>query len=539
MGRRDFLRNALVGGTAALFAPKLSRGGQGADSRIEVLLDEPIGTISPLLYGHFTENLGSVIYDGLWVGEDSPVPNIGGIRKSVVENLRKIKPGIIRWPGGCFADSYDWRDGVGPRASRPKRPNFWGGVDPNQFGTNEIVRFCRLAGADPYLAANLRGGTARDSDQWVEYCNSPARSTTLAIQRDQGGERDPLNVRYWGVGNEAWGCGGNFTPEEYASEYRRFTAWVPGFDVKLAFVGSGPNEADVEWTRKFFSRLTERDRGLVNSMYGWALHHYSWNLGKGKTNDWNAAKGDALKFDVEDWYELLKQADLTESMIEEHWLAMGEVDRRHHVKLVVDEWGAWFKPGTEGNPRHTLGQASTLRDAALAGLTLDIFNRNADKVGIACVAQLINCLASLFTADGDKFMILPPFHVFEMYAAHQGGQSLRTVFSAPPAKYERVSQPSTFWGLAGSASLHDKQLVVTAVNPDVSEPRDAEIVVRGARIKSGRATVLTASDIHAHNSFEEPDSIRPAESELNGSTNGPIRYRFEPKSITRLMLDLA
>ncbi|HWP44521.1 MAG TPA: alpha-L-arabinofuranosidase, partial [Blastocatellia bacterium] len=256
MRRRDFLGVAL-GGSAALLVGNgaFSFSRQSADSRIEILLDERIGKISPEIYGHFAEHLGGVVYDGIWVGEDSKIPNVGGIRRALVDAMKRIKPAVVRWPGGCFADSYNWRDGIGPRSKRPRRTNFWVDArewpkgapdgpwkyDPNHFGTNEFVRFCRLVGAEPYLAANLRSLTANDFYEWVEYCNSPAGSTTLAEVRAAGGEREPLKVRYWGIGNESWGCGGNFTPEEYASEYRRFTAWVPGYGMRLAFIGAGPN----------------------------------------------------------------------------------------------------------------------------------------------------------------------------------------------------------------------------------------------------------------------------------------------------------
>src|SRR5256885_1271696 len=258
MQRRHFLRSGLALGATALFS-RNALFGASADSHIEVLVNEPIGTISPNIYGHFAEHLGGVIYDGIWVGEGSSIPNTNGIRRALVEALRRIHAPVIRWPGGCFADSYDWIDGTGPRNQRPRRTNFWadareakqlkGGVqlyENNAFGTTEFVRFCRLSGAEPYIAANLRSLSALDFDHWVEYCNSPAGSTTLADQRARDGSRDPFNVRYWGIGNESWGCGGNFLPEDYAVEFRRFITWVPSYGVQLAFVGSGSNGDDVD-----------------------------------------------------------------------------------------------------------------------------------------------------------------------------------------------------------------------------------------------------------------------------------------------------
>ncbi len=424
--RRTFVGSALAGGAALLvpsLAPAVRRTPRAllADSRIDVLLDEPVGTIAPEIYGHFVENLGGVVYDGVWVGEQSRVPNIGGVRRALVEALRAIRPGVVRWPGGCFADSYDWHDGVGPKDRRPRRTNMWSddpnfrniGIvpqkyDPNQFGTQEFLRFCRLVNAQPYLAVNLRTLPARSFMEWVEFCNSPAGSTTLADLRAAGGDPAPYNVRYWGIGNEAWGCGGNFAPDEYAAEYRRFATWaVPDYGVGLRFVGSGPSGGDLEWTRRFFDALAGRND--LDRMWGWALHHYS-----------SPPSGDAVRFDLPAWYGLLARADLMESLITRHWQVMSERDREHKVKLVVDEWGAWYDMTTSPDPAYLFGQQSTVRDAVLAGLTLDTFNRHADKVAMANVAQLVNCLHALFLARGERFLLTPTYHVFAMFAAHQG-----------------------------------------------------------------------------------------------------------------------
>jgi alpha-N-arabinofuranosidase len=526
------------------------RSARAADSRVEVLLGEPIGTIAPEIYGHFAEHLGGVIYDGIWVGEKSKVENVGGIRKALVDQMKRLPAAVVRWPGGCFADSYDWRDGVGPRDRRPRRTNFWADgmrtmpdgpekYDPNEFGTNDFLRFCRLAGMRPYIAANVRSLPARDFYQWVEYCNAPAGATSLSDLRAAGGERDAFPVRYWGIGNESWGCGGNFTPEEYATEFRRFTAWVPRYGVELAFIGAGPNSGDISWTRRFFAKLVEKGEGQLGGLWGWALHHYSWNVSRGRTTDWNEGKGDALRFTPDEWYELLREGDKMESLITQHWAAMGETDRRRRVKLVVDEWGSWHRPGTEPHVTHLLGQMQTLRDAVLAGLTLDTFNRHADKVAMANVAQLVNCLHSLFLAHEDRFVLTPNFHVFEMYAPHVGGQSVRAMFSAPSTTYQRVSDRGTFWGLGGSASLKGKTLTVTVVNPHVSEPREAEVVVRGAGVRAGRATTLTARELNAHNSFDQPRALEPAEATLTIGGGGALGHTFPAASVTRLTLELA
>ncbi|HEU4390829.1 MAG TPA: alpha-L-arabinofuranosidase C-terminal domain-containing protein [Blastocatellia bacterium] len=579
ISRRNFLGAALTGGAALAgtnligtgLASRLMRSAQGADSRVEILIGEKIGRISPEIYGHFVEHLGGVVYDGIWVGDDSKVPNVGGIRKAVVDHMRRIKASVVRWPGGCFADSYNWRDGVGPRKDRPTRTNFWrdsGGnranpayrqldsgpqkYEPNWFGTNEFMRFCKLSGAQPYVAANLRSLPAKDFYEWVEYCNSPAGTTTGSRLRGAGGDADPFNVQFWGIGNESWGCGGRFAPEEYSQELRRFIAFVPRYGVDLKFIGAGPNGGDVAWTRRFFANMAEKGGNQLNSMYGWALHYYT-----GTTGD-----GNSLQYSTDEWYELLARSDRMSSLIDQHWAVMAENDPQHRVKLIVDEWGAWHSQDPRLPAGYLFGYPGTLRDALISGINLDTFNRNADKVVMANVAQLINTIHSLFLAYDDKFIATPNFHVFEMYAAHHGAQSVRTIFSAPTLSYKRTPPnpppgalgqmtpqqrarleaearaPATFWGLQGSASLDDKVLILTVVNPHASEPRETEIVVRGARIQSGQVTTLTSSDIHAHNSFENPRGLEPIEQPLEVRSGGGLVHRFAPASVTRLRLTL-
>jgi alpha-N-arabinofuranosidase len=542
--RRQFLTAAAAG---AVLRPLRA---ETPDSRVEVLVNEPIGTIAPEIYSHFAENLGAVIYDGIWVGERSAVPHVGGIRKQLIDALRKINPAVIRWPGGCFADQYDWRDGIGPREKRPTRTSFWlgspewppnarrdgpGRYDPNDFGTIEFARFCRLAGAQPYFAANLRSLPAQDFWRWVEYCNSPAGATTLAQQRAADGEKEPLNVRYWGVGNESWGCGGNFSPDDYATEFRRYTAWVPGYALPLRLVGSGPNGGDTEWTRRFFRKMAEGD--ALPRMWGWALHDYSWNVTGGRSTDWSSSKGDGLKFTPEEFYEIVREAEVMDALIRTHWNVMAETDRQHSVKLVVDEWGAWYAPGTEPFPEALLGQQSTMRDAVLASSTLDTFHRHADKVAMANIAQLVNCLQALFLAHEDRFSVTPTYHVFAMYAAHQGAQSLRTVISAPAVPYTRNTRPAALAGLSGSASLRGSRMTLTVTNPSLDQAREAEIVLRGARLKNARAVTLAPSDPHAHNTFENPRAVEPRE-EAPAAPRTPFVRRFPPASVTKLEIEL-
>jgi alpha-N-arabinofuranosidase len=552
MNRRDFFEQGAMGAAGLLLASKTglasAAGSRAADSRIEVLFDEPLGTVSPNIYGHFVENLSGVLYDGIWVGENSPVANIDGLRKSLIEHMRKIKAPVIRFPGGCFADSYDWRDGIGPAEKRPRRTNFWAmgesekapashRYDPNAVGSNEFVHFCKLIGAEPYLAANVRSLPASAFQQWVEYCNSPAGSTTLADARAAAGYPDPFRVKYWGVGNESWGCGGEFTPQEYAVEFRRYSTWLPTYGDNLKLIASGPNTDEWSWTREFLEEVLRKGPGELRRIYGIALHHYAWNLSRGKTQEWVSGKGDALKFDAVDWYELLREGDRMEGLVTGHWQVLSEFDHQHHVKLVVDEWGPWYRPGSEATAGDQLEQMPTLRDAVFSGMTLDIFNRHPEKVAMANCAQLINCLNSLYLAHEDKFVITPVGHVFELYASHQGGQALRSIFSAPNVRYDRDGQSASFWGLRGSASVRDKNLTITAVNPNTSESRLAEISLRGATVKEASMRFLGNADIHAHNTFEQRDVVVPQTKPLSLSA-GSFVVEFPPASVAALTVQL-
>ncbi len=540
MGRRTLLKGALALGSSIALTRKPAFSA-AADSRIEVLLDEPVATISPNVYGHFTELLGAVVYDGIWVGENSKIPNIGGIRKTVIEKLRQIKAPMVRWPGGCFADSYDWTDGIGAPAKRPQRAGFWRG-EPNSFGTPEFMRFCRLAGAEPYLAANVRSLPPMALDHWIEYCNAPADKSSLGRMRADDGSPEPYNVKYWGIGNEAWGCGGNLTPAEYAEEFRKFTTWTPGYGGPLKFIAVGPGSEDLDWTEQFCLATFAGKRAITpKSVYGWSVHHYTWDLARGKTHDWDTAKGDALKFEEQDWYEVFREGGKVENIMLSNWHVLGQYDPDHHIKLVVDEYGSWYKPGSELDPSHTLGQQVTLRDALLTAQTLDIFNRHADKMGISACAQLINCLNSLFLTHEDKFIVTPNFNVFDMYQSHQGATTVRAEFSAPQVSYQRDKQPATFWGLNGSASLQDKTLTLTVVNPHATQPREAEIAVRGGSPSSVQATVLTNPDIHAHNTFDHPDVVSAVSQKVQGAIpgSGVLRYLFAPASVTKLSISLS
>jgi alpha-L-arabinofuranosidase len=465
-------------------------------AKITINLADSVGVINPNIYGHFAEHLGRCIYEGVWVGEDSAIPNTGGIRNDVVEAMRKLKPAVIRWPGGCFADDYHWQDGVGPQDQRPVRVNIhWGEVvEPNSFGTQEFIRFCRMVGAEPYLVGNVGSGTVRELREWVEYCNFEGDST-LARQRAADGSPEPLDVTYWGVGNENWGCGGSFSPEDYGTEFRRYATFVRGFGKQLYAIACGPSNNDVEWTIRFFRKL-RADFWDFRNIHGYAAHYYC------------GTAGTATEYTVDQWYELIHKGLYMEPLVIQQRAAMDAYDPERKIGLIVDEWGTWHpvEPGT--NPRF-LYQQNTLRDGLVAATSLDIFNRHADKVVMTNIAQTINVLQAMILTQEDKLVVTPTGHVYEMYAPHQGGTALRTLIETETVTFKARDGEDDLPLVAGSASLKGTTLFLTLTNSHASEILEVPVeLLGGAAARSGNARVLTG-EIHAHNTFDAPETIQP------------------------------
>ena len=488
-------------------------------ARITVCLQEPIATINPNLYGHFAEHLGACIYEGAWVGENSSIPNDGGIRRDVVEALKNIRPSVVRWPGGCFADDYHWQDGIGPREGRPRRVNIWWGedIESNEFGTHEFIRFCQLIGAQPYLCGNVGSGSPRELREWAEYCNF-AGDSTLARLRALNGSPEPFGVRYWAVGNENWGCGGSFCPEDYGAEFKRFATFLHDFSgTPLCLVACGPSSNDPEWTRRFFAKIQGRQHGFTR-IHGFSAHYYC------------GTAGSATEYTVEEWYRLLCQSVEMESLIKQQRAIMDGFDPQRKIGLIVDEWGAWH-PATPGrNPRH-LWQQNTLRDALVAAATLDIFNRHADKIMMGNIAQTINVLQAMILTDGARMLTTPTYHVYDMYQPHQHGMSVHAYFEAEDVIFGSGGEQQHLFGLGGSASLRDGVLTVSVVNPHAVEPVEATLVLRDGQARGATVSVLAATDIHAHNTFAEPAALVPATSALPLS-GSEWRYTFAPASVT-------
>jgi alpha-N-arabinofuranosidase len=409
------------------------------------------------------------------------------------------------------------------------------------------MRLCQLTGGRPYLNANIRGLTPEDFDRWVEYCNSPAGSTTLADQRKMDGSAEPYGVRYWGIGNEVWAAGGPITAKEYAPLYKRFTAYVPTYGVDLAFIACGgpPPATDHTWMREFLKNCT---RALIPvPIAAISLHYYftfpAEQMKPGQTfaefmpttEGWLRALPDAVAFNAMDWYDWLAKSARMDAIIRSCWEAMAEFDPAHKIRLAVDEWGAFSKPGTELSPVDIRGRAVTLRDALSAALTLDIFHHHTDKLLLANFTGLINQEGGLFRALGDQFVATPIYHVFKLYAAHQGGRAVRTTFKSPRIQYEQSGKSASLWGLNGSASVRDRQLTLTVVNPNVSSATSALITFRGGEVTPGTVATLTHKDIHADNTFDHPDRVTPAMAPID-IAGSSFSHHFPPASVTCITL---
>jgi alpha-N-arabinofuranosidase len=484
-----------------------------AGTRISVKVNEPGAVIRPELYGHFAEHLGACIDGGIWVGEDSAIPNFGGIRTDVLDALRQLHPPVLRWPGGCYADDYHWEDGVGARSGRPRRVNLWWGqtIETNAFGTHEFIQVCRTLGAEPYLGANVGTGSPRELREWVEYCNY-AGDSALAKRRAANGSPMPFGVRYWGIGNEAWGCGGNFSPEDYAIEYKRFATFVKDFGgTRPYLIACGPDGNDHNWTQRFFEKL-----GRFPHLHGFAAHYYCGTAGPSAT-----------EYDVNQWYELLEKSTRMEKLIIEQRDLLDRFDPDRKIGLIIDEWGAWHYPTPGRNPAH-LWQQSSLRDALVAALTLDIFNRHADKLVMCNIAQTVNVLQSMILTDGAKMLLTPTYHVFEMYRSHQGGRSLPMDIDSSPISFAAGEEKRQLAGLAGSASLKSDLLTLSVVNPHASLPVEASLRFEGGTLRDATVSVVTHADLTAHNTFESPQVLRPTTS----SWEPADRFVFAPASVT-------
>ncbi|MBE5782293.1 MAG: alpha-N-arabinofuranosidase [Clostridiales bacterium] len=461
-----------------------------------------VGTINPNIYGHFSEHIGGVFYDGLWVGEDSGIENVHGFRKSLVDSFKKIAPPVLRWPGGCFAEIYDWRDGIGPRSQRPTRVNWWyyrdHRLESNQVGTHEFMDLCRLVGAEPYFAANMTTTTPLHIRDWIEYCNFPANSTTLAKERGANGDTEPFNVRYWGIGNENWGGGGQMTPEGCAREYLRYITIMRSLGTaNLKFIMCGPDGHNVSWTRRLMQEWRSSPYHLTDT-YGMSVHYYTRS-----SKDYDPAHIDEAEWDLVQF-----KAAKMKRILEDHRAAMDEFDPDRKIKLIVDEWGIWHRDGTGPSKGYNLfEQQSTMMDAVMAAQTLNLFNNRCDIVDMANVAQLCNNLHSLYLAGGEHFVETPNYHVFDLYKGHQGGRQVNALLTSEVKEKEGFAPLEM---VSASASVKENVLTLTLANLDISKSQRVKLSsVEGILQGEAKVRLLHHENVSTCNTFEDPFAIMP------------------------------
>ncbi|WP_290797158.1 alpha-N-arabinofuranosidase [Flavihumibacter sp. UBA7668] len=488
---------------------------------IQLKPSETAPIIDKNIYGHFAEHLGTCIYGGFYVGEKSTlVPHTEGVRNDVIAALKKLKVPNLRWPGGCFADTYHWKDGVGPKEKRPTIVNqWWGGVtEDNSFGTHDFLNLCETIGAEPYLAGNIGSGTVQELADWVQYVNFGGVSP-MSNWRKENGREKPWSVRYWGVGNEAWGCGGNMTPEYYANEYRKYATFMADWNnsSKIFRIASGANSGDLNWTEVLMKNIP------LQMLEGIALHHYA-------VVNWSK-KGSSLDFTEDDYAANMRVTLKMEELIREHSKIMDKYDPNKKVALVVDEWGAWYDPLPGSNPGF-LQQQNTLRDAMVAGVTLNIFNNHADRVRMANLAQTINVLQAVILTDKEKMLLTPTFHVMEMYNVHKDAKLIPVQFSSP----KFIKGKDTLDAVSVSASMDKNgKTHISIVNIDPSKKHLLQLELgSGKKMVSGR--ILTSAKLQDHNSFDQPEKLKPQsfkEAKLNGNQ---LSVQAPPASVIVLEL---
>ena len=483
--------------TLMAFAVSAAVSAADADVKLTIRADQPGATIAPEMHGQFMEHLGRNVYEGIWVGESSPIPNTRGYRNDVLAALRKLKVPVLRWPGGCFADEYHWRDGIGERSKRPHRVNtFWGGViEPNEFGTHEFFELAELLGTKTYLAVNVGSGTVEEMSQWIEYITSPSQSA-LANERRKNGRDKPWKLDFIGVGNEPWGCGGDMRAEYYADEYKKYALNIKTPpDNRPVEVASGPYGDGYDWTEVLM-------KNAVRQMGAYSLHYYTLPSGSFE----KPKKGPALTFTEADWIITLKYTLDIDEMVKKHSAIMDKHDPQKKVGLYVDEWGTWYdvEPGT--NPGF-LFQQNTMRDAVVAGLNLNVFQKHADRVRMTNIAQMINVLQAMILTDKEKMLLTPTYHVFEMYTPFQGATLLPAELATPDYKLGDVAVPAVS---VSAARGKDGSIVLALVNTNPNSGATVRANIAGAKPGKVNARVLTTPAMNTHNTLEKPMAVQPA-----------------------------
>lgn len=489
-------------------------------SKIIINGKRSIGKINKNIFGHFSEHLGRCIYEGIAVKEDSKIPNIHGLRCDVIEALKEMSVPVLRYPGGCFADTYHWMDGVGKVENRKKIINTnWGGFsEDNSFGTHEAVELCSLIGADCYLSGNVGSGSVQEFSSWVEYCNCPSNSPMSQL-RAKNGSVSPFNVKYWGIGNEAWGCGGNMRVEYYADLLRQYSTYLKDYsDFKIEKIASGASEDDYHWTEV----LSQRALKYVDAL---SLHYYTRPL-----DDW-FHKGSSIDYPIREYWSTLNKTLKIEEFINNHASIIARYDKEKRVKLAIDEWGTWYDVIEDTNPAF-LYQQNTIRDALVAGINLNIFVNKADVISMANIAQIVNVLQSVILTEGDKMVLTPTYYVFEMYKGHQEAMEVESYASSSLVGDEDYKVPN----LTVASSLKEDTLLITICNLAL-EANECDILLEGLNpIEVKRARTLTGSYLD-YNSFTSPQVVKPLS--LNTTIKDKvIHVKLEKNSVSAIEVKL-
>ncbi len=521
MLRRRMQWFSIVAACAVAWMSTAANAQNGAvDVSVTIRANEPGPTIRPEIYGQFAEHLGAGIYEGVWVGEKSNIPNTNGYRNDVIAALRELKVPVVRWPGGCFADEYHWRDGIGPREKRPVKVNtHWGGVpETNEFGTHEFMAFAEMIGAKVYISGNVGSGTVQEMADWLEYLTSNTVST-LANERRKNGREQPWDVHYFGIGNETWGCGGNMRAEYYADLFRQYATYIktpPGKRPKI--IASGGHGDSTEWVQVLTTKVEQDIDGISH-------HYYTLPLG-----DWKK-KGKSTGFPEEEWMATLEKTMLIDKFIVDNVKVLESNDPEGKVGFYVDEWGTWYDPEPGRDPGF-LYQQNTLRDALVAAVNLNIFHRHAERVHMTNIAQMVNVLQAMILTDGPRMALTPTYHVFHMYKPFQGATYLPTDIDTPQYTLGESAVPSV---TVSAARGTDGKIHLALANLDPKREANVQTSLKGSQAKGASGRVLTAKAMDARNTVDAPESVKPTE--VSAKRKGDaIVLRLPPKSVTVVTL---
>lgn len=501
----------------------------GGKTTATIHVNQGTDKINKEIYGQFAEHLGSCIYGGIWVGENSQIPNINGYRKDVFDALKALQIPVLRWPGGCFADEYHWMDGIGPKDKRPTmQNNNWGGtIEDNSFGTHEFLNLCEMLGCEPYISGNVGSGTVEELAKWVEYMTSDG-DTPMARLRRQNGRDKAWKVKYLGIGNESWGCGGSMRPEYYGDLYRRYSTYCREYDGnKLYKIASGASDYDYNWTKVLMENVGHRMDGL-------SLHYYT-------VTGWDGSKGPAINNNTDDFYWTMGKCLGIEDVIKKHSDIMDKHDPKKQIGLLVDEWGTWWdtEPGT--NPGH-LYQQNCMRDAFVAALSLNVFHRHCDRVKMCNIAQVVNVLQSMILTDqeGTGHMVLTPtYHVFRMYTPFQEATYLPTAVATDSIDvrgYQQNAAPRIPVVSVSAAKTKDGSICVALVNISLDEAKDVEISIDGTSVSNVSGEILSGKTIADHNDFAHPSAVVPTQFKDVSIKKDKIQMKVPAKSIVVLQI---